>query len=426
MRERLITLFGALLALAVVYGLFFGDREKPPPTKPVTAETGPNGLYAVFEWLNSEGVPTLSLRDRYSQLSGHSELRAATGNIMVAAMPFYTPVRDIELAELKAWIDQGNTLLVLASLNDTSDWSYDARTDFINDLYAVTDLWFSAEVVSEDQDGDEETYDPEFFSLFEDDAGPQRYDIVPIGNHPLMDGVNVMTGVSDGMTSIWTHNAGVESDLLLKLGTMAQTETPMVWQRKYGSGQIIIVGSGTVFSNRVVGETDNRTFFANVVTRHLGAEGRVIFDDMHQGLSSLYDPEAFYSDSRLVTTIWFVVLFWLLYIVGSSNRLLSPRADAEPLQQSDFLHAVGSFISNHASKTEAGLWLYRSWFNDVRRHLHLPANGQPVWDELSTVRTLDPALLGKLRRQYSRLSDGRRLDLVDVHNTIYLARKAIG
>jgi hypothetical protein len=342
-------------------------------------------------------------------------------------LPYYTPAREGEISNLKAWIDRGNTLLVLASLNDTSDWSFAARTDFINDLYTLTDTWFSAETLVEDQDGDDETFDPEYLNLFDDETGEQRYDILPSSNHPLMRNVDVMMAVSDRITSIWVPSVrSAESDLLLELATMADTDTPMIWQRKFGEGQIVIVGSGTALSNRIVADTDNHAFVANVVADHLAADGRFIFDDMHQGLSSLYDPDAFFGDSRLQATIWFVLLFWLLYIVGSSNRLLSPRSGKNPLQQADFLHAVGSFISNHASRSEAGLWMYRSWFNDVRRHMHLPVNGDPVWDELAAFRTLDPALLDRLRRQHRKLVDGRKLDPVDVHNTIYLARKAIG
>ena len=39
---------------------------------------------------------------------------------------------------------------------------------------------------------------------------------------------------------------------------------------------------------------------------------------------------------------------------------------------------------------------------------------------------LDPKLLDKLRRQHRTLAGGRKLDLVEVHNTIHRARKAIG
>jgi hypothetical protein len=263
-------------------------------------------------------------------------------------------------------------------------------------------------------------------NLFEDlDGEAVRYTVAPRGEHPLMRGVSRLEAESDLPSSAWEPDY-LDGELMLSLATLDLTGTGAVWQRRHGYGQVIIVGSGTMFTNRAVARADNRRFIANVVALHLADDGRFIFDDMHQGLSSLYDPDAFFADSRLHTTLWFVIAFWLLYIVGSSNRLLSPEPDSIPLRQTDFVEAFGAFISNHSKKGDTGLWLFRSWFNDVRRHLHLPLNGEPVWNELDGLRTLDPRLLAKLKRQHDKLSGGAKLDPLDVYNTIHHARKAIG
>jgi hypothetical protein len=69
MRERLTTLAGALAALIIVYALFFGGRESAPePPRPVTAEAAGDGLRGLFLWLTAEGIPTHSLRERYTVL----------------------------------------------------------------------------------------------------------------------------------------------------------------------------------------------------------------------------------------------------------------------------------------------------------------------------------------------------------------------
>ncbi len=420
MRDRLVTLAGALLALVVIYGLFFAEQEVPEPARPVTTEVASNGLVALKTWLDGEGVATLSLRERYPELAAHPELPAATGNVLLVALPYYRPPREAEVAELKSWVQAGNTLLIMAALNDTSDWSTAVPSRLIDDLGSVADTYFRAI----NEDGDD--YRSPLLSLFDDDPDAERYAVEPREGHPLVEGIERMAAESDMVTSIWVPDAYNNGDLILELATIPLTGTPLIWQRKTGDGQTIIVGSGTMFTNRAIARADNRRFIANVVAHHLGPDGRFVFDDMHQGLSALYDPDAFYSDSRLHTTIWFVIGFWLLYVVGSSNRLLNPRAETLALRQTDFVQAVGGFISNNSSKTDAGLWLFRSWFNDVRRHLHLPTNGEPVWSELDGLRTLDPKLLGRLKRQHARLSTGRALDLVDIHNTINRARQAIG
>lgn len=416
MRERLITLGGALLALLIVYAMFFNTPVgAPEPTRPVTTETGINGLYALAEWLDGEGIPVFSLRERYSRLHDAPEIPRPEGNILVATMPFYLRPRDVETGELLSWVDRGNTLLVLAALNDSPTWIFNTWSNLPTDLEIFVGMPFT---VVEDVD-DDNTPD----LLFDDGPGEYEYTILPRTVHPLMQGVSKMVGVSDGVTSVWVTNP---RSLVVEAATMEIPGTPIIWQRRFGDGQVIVVGSGSMLTNRAIAREDNRRFVANVVDRHLAAGGRVVFDDMHQGLSSLYDPDAFFRDARLHATIGFVLAFWLLYIVGSSNRLVDPAREAQPLRLREFIDATGAFISRHADRREAGRWLFSGWFNDVRRHLGLPPNGEPVWQELEGLATLDPGLLDELRRLYRDVADGRRADLVRIHNRIHLARKAIG
>ena len=51
MKDRLVTLLGALLALAVVYALFFQRGREPPSTRPLSIEVGRNGYRALWNWL---------------------------------------------------------------------------------------------------------------------------------------------------------------------------------------------------------------------------------------------------------------------------------------------------------------------------------------------------------------------------------------
>jgi len=416
MRERLITLGGALLALLIVYMLFFEPPSAgPEPTRPVTTETGINGLYAIAEWLQRGGIPVFSLRERYSRLADAPEIPQPDGNILVMAMPFYSRPRDIETGELLSWVDRGNTLLILAALNDSPEWIFNAGSDLTTDLATIAALSFAT---VGDVDDDETPA-----LLFDDGPAVYEYAILPKPAHPLMRGIATMVAVSDGATSVWDTYSRT---LVIEAATMEIPGTPIVWQRFLGDGHVIVLGSGSMLTNRAIARADNRRFIANVVDRHLGAGGRVIFDDMHQGISWLYNPDTLFRDARLHATIGFVLAFWLIYIVGSSNRLRDPGRDARPLRLSEFIDATGAFISRHTDRSEAARWLFRTWFNDVRRHLGLPPNGEPVWQELEGVATLDPRLLDELRRLYGDVADSRRTDLVRVHRRIHSARKAIG
>lgn len=430
MRERLTTLAGALLALAVVYGLFFaGETEPPPVTRPTTVEKGDNGYFALHEWLAAGNVKTYSLRERFTSLYEDPAIANASGNILATTLPYLRPFRDIESETLLDWVVDGNTLLILAAINDTPDWALATNTPFLDNLKTISGMGF--ESIDEEPGTSEQRagQDPEQPSnrilIFEDSGVSQEFDIEPHPEHPLMNGVSRLAAASDFVSAVWQAEVD-QFEMVLELASMQMTKTPALWQRKYGDGQIIVVGSGTMLTNRMIASADNRKFVANLVRNHLADGATFIFDDLHQGLSVIYDPDAFYSDSRLHYTIYFILGFWLLYIVGSSNRLLDPQAKKKSLRQAEFIEATGAFINRHMSRSGVGMWIYRSWFNDLRRHLGLELNGQPVWHELSTLTALDKRLLGKLQQQYEQLTARRKVNLIELHNTIHAARKAIG
>ena len=80
MRERLNTLLCALGALFVFATLFLhGRMEMPGSAAPTTSERGEDGLFAARRWLEREGVPALSLRERFDTLEKRHDL-PPTGN----------------------------------------------------------------------------------------------------------------------------------------------------------------------------------------------------------------------------------------------------------------------------------------------------------------------------------------------------------
>jgi hypothetical protein len=326
-------------------------------------------------------------------------------------------MRDSEFPHLVDWVQRGNTLLVAAALNDTPAWSGSGGSQFLENLRVITGLSFRS--IREPGDG------AGAVSLFEDSGDEQEYSIDVRPGHPLSQGVESLAAVSDFVSSAWQPDLP-EGRLVLELATMALTDKAMIWQTTYGEGLIIVFGSGTIFSNRVIARADNRRFVVNVIDNHLAPGGTFLFYDMHQGLTSLYDPDALFADPSLHATLLFIIGFWMVYVAGSSNRLVDPTPQAASLRQSDFVKATGAFISRHMKRNDVSLWLYQAWFDEFRTRLELPRNGQPVWDELSRLPTIDPRLLARMQKQYRDLDDGRRTSLVSVYNTIHRAKKEIG
>ena len=137
----LVTAGGALLAFVVLYVLMFGAAPEPAVSRPTTEEAGRNGYLAVKRWLEEQGVRVVSWRERFDRLLEADSGLAATGNLVITTMPHIYAVRLTEQQVLQAWLRRGNSLLVLAALDDTPEWSPNVSAlDFMAQLQAMTGL----------------------------------------------------------------------------------------------------------------------------------------------------------------------------------------------------------------------------------------------------------------------------------------------
>jgi hypothetical protein len=453
MKDRLITLLGALGALAVVYALFFQRPGESPVTKPLSVESGRNGYLGISRWLTGQGVRVVSLRNRYSSLPEDSSL-APRGNVLVVTMPFSTALRSSEILPLQTWIRAGNTVLILAALDDTPEWSPPTTgQEFLGNLVALSGVRFRAagsearageprdgsdeEDAAEDEPDDERGRNdgprsaPRDVRPFAVTKAPiaanSAIEIEPTTErHPLLEGVEPLRGFSDESSGLWT---GVPPSpgyrLALRLGRESTSGEDALWQVPRGDGQVILAASGTLLANRNVGEGGARELVRNLLRYHLASDGAVIFDDMHHGLSSLYDAAAFARDPRLATTVWFVLAGWLIYVLGSSNRLAAPRAPRTAPRQGEFLAAAGGFMARRIDKRAAGRLLVDEWLEEVRRARALP-RGPEVWAELEKTPALARTLFADIRGFDRRLEQGGSVDLVRLDNALKQAREAIG
>jgi hypothetical protein len=236
----------------------------------------------------------------------------------------------------------------------------------------------------------------------------------------------VLRAYSDEPSQLWRATPLDPTRLYLRLADERSSGLDGIWQTPHELGQIILVGSGSLLTNHIVADTDAARFLGNIVRYNLSGNGAMIFDDMHQGLSVLYDAEAFYGDSRLHYTLWFLIAGWFVYLLGSSNRFAPPPPSRDGPRQAAFLNAVGGFIARRTGRCEAGVALLDEWFDEIRRARELPDGEGPPWAALEATPTLGRRLYDDLRRDHARLKSGRAVDLVRLHNALRQARKAIG
>ena len=378
-------------------------------TRPVSSEAGKNGYLGLEKWLSSQGIGVISSRERFSEL----HLSAPSGNMLLTTLPHERTVRADELTSLLSWVESGNTLVVLASLNDTPDWTLVSDTSsFVEDLQRLTGITFEAASNSDDE--------PLLVgALLEQTAvrfSPSA--------HPLSRGVSEVVAWSDSTASIWIPAASSNSP-----GTAFLRESTSgldaAWTNSWGQGHIITIAAGSIFTNQALGKADNGALLSNLIHWHLAGSGKVIVDDLHQGLSALYDPDAFYSDSRVGITVLFILLFWFVYMIGTHNRMIDVRTSESVPEQGDFVRAMGGFLARKLTTADAARLIFNRWSQELEKRGVIPA-GSSTWSYLSDSPLVEQQDIAELREMNTQIESGEKIDLSRLHNCIQRIRGALG
>ena len=400
MRERLLVLAFAAGALALFYALFFPKPTGPNRTivLPLSRESGPDGYLAVWRWLGERHISEVSLRYRYDRLP--ELLEHPTGNLLIASLPQQVPARTAELADLMAWVKQGNTLLLVTALEDTPLWavSYDALLP--EHLERMTGLKFSAL----------ELRKTDLKSLT-----ANQLDLTPRGSHPLLAGVRHVTALSALPGRRWqaTPQDGV---VPLELAMRAEGGDPVLWLERAGAGQILLMSVGSAFSNAAVGLTDNAQLLSNVIAWSLGPRGTVIFDDAHQGETAYNDGKAFFADPRLHGTLVWIIVLWFAFGVGSVP-LRALRRPWQPPDETAYVEASARYFAAVVRPDDAAQHLIEEFLAGLRARLQR-ADGGSVWEWLAAQASVPEAQILALHARYAAACAGERVDLVKLQNLL--------
>lgn len=437
MKERLITLGLAVSALALFYILFLPKPQSANPAAalPTSVETGPNGYQAAWRWLKTEGIPVVSLRDRYGRLNSKSASWPPEGNVMLTTLPQKEPVNPKEATLLDLWVERGNTLVVMAALDDTPLWTVgDER--LVEEAGRITRLKF--EVVDAEEAAPAKAPDKApakapttapttapagtpaprqpVTAALRDMLAARSSTLEPRGAHPLLDGVRAVSVISELPASRWRASP-MDRSAVLQIGQVAGSGDAALWLRRQGRGQIITFAVASIFSNRVIGLEDNARLLSNLIAWSRASGGAVIFDDAHQGLVSYYDAKAFFADPRLHRTLGWIVFLWFVFVLGVQR--LRPRVRTwNPADVTAFIAMSGEFFAATVAPAETGARLCANFFNSLRRRLNLPEDGAPVWAWLDAQAPVRAGDLAELRRLHDRIEAGRGVDLIRLQNLL--------
>jgi len=433
MKERLVTLALALGALALFAAMFLRSASGPglagEVPRPLTTEHRGNGYFAAMSWLAADGVPAISLRERFGALPRRTDL-AKSGNLLVVTLPAATEFRTEEFLPLDAWVRAGNTLLVLAALADDPDWARGRAGLVISDLDLLTGLEFETTRLHEERARGSHpaaggTREPgarpgprrgdalqQGLRMF---AEPEHSELVANRSHAYFEHVRAAVALSDYSRQSWALRVPYEG-FALELAHVREDGSGALWTRPLGSGRIIVSGFGSLFTNRALGLADNAALLANLIAVNVAPGGTVIFDDAHQGLSEVYDPSKFYQDRRLYLTVGVLIAAWLVWVLGST-RLRMPAARIAAPREVDLVRSTGGFLARVLRTPVAARRLLESFLARTPGHAG--------WAYLERHPRVASADLEQLKTWYAAAYGERRVPLRQLHNLIVRIERQI-
>jgi hypothetical protein len=390
----------------------------------LSTETRAHGYQALWRWLKAQKIAEKALHQPYSELSN----LASRGDVLIVTMPPRVPPRREELADLDEWVARGNTLLVMAALDDTPPWCLGADPLFMKSLGRMTRLDFDTQPEGVDKRAKRaaktEQRGKRVLRSLQKVVEPERIAFHPRGSEPLFDQVHSVLALSEFPASHWRGTATDQSAVLEIAERLAAPDPmapdatvaePVAWLRRHGNGQILLIGFASIFDNALIGEEDNARLFANIIAWSRDPKGSVIFDDDHQGAVEYYDAKAFFHDPRLHRTLLWIIVLWFLFVLGW-QRLRPAAGEWKLIDITDFIGATGEFFASALTPAAAGTRLFENFFNALRRSLGLREDGLPVWEWLAAHARISAADLAELERLYAKTRAGRRVDLIKLQN----------
>ena len=415
MRERLLVLGLAAGALALFYALFFPKpRERSLGLEnglPLTTDARPDGYLAVWQWLEREHIPRVSLRLQYDRLGGL--LKRPRGNVMLVTLPQRVMPRETELEALEGWVARGNTLLVVAALDDEPPWAIQTFDALMTErLQRLTGLHFSTPTSANS-------------GLRGFTVG--KLEMRPNGKFPLLDGIRHLE-TPQYLSRSW-NAASVDERMPLELASRSDDGHPVIWLERSGAGQIVLCSVASLFSNAGAARGDNAQLLANVIAWARAPDGAVVFDDAHQGLTAFYDAKAFFADPRLHATLGWIVLLWLAFVLGP-QQLRVRRHEWQPLGETVYVEASARYLAAVVRPGDAAQRLiedFLDWLRARLRHEAHDSKGAPgaVWQWLEDQPAVSAAERRELQSCYASACAGERVNLTRLQNLLAQLRESL-
>jgi len=420
-------LVAVLAGAYAVWGIL--APRSPPVTleRPLSTAPGPEGYLALAQWLEQSGLSIHSLREPPQVLLERDGSFARPGHILITVMPYHIAPDRGEMNAMLDWVADGNTLVILAGLNDTPTWTTTASTtNFIEEFayFTAIQATFRPDTAGSEAEGGDDAGEEGDARDDEgtDAAWPRSFVLTALPGHWLTEGVSQLAAVSQLPVGPWDLDPDAAAPAF-SLARDPEVDVDALLITNFGEGAIVITTFASLWQNSIIGQRDNRRLVTNLVAHHLRPGASVIFDDFHHGLTTVYDARAFFADPRLATTLALLLGFWLLYAVFADSRLGQHEEPDAMTGNAAFVRVMGGLLARKSDPADAGLRLIANYLAHV--HPYVEAGPEDtIWQRIAAISRLDPVLVESLRADHARLKAGRRVDLRILQRRLNAARRA--
>lgn len=381
------------LFLLALFGLFlsFTDNRKLFLTStPTSTDQGQHGLAQLSRVITQAGGKIEVIRSDYHMLNEHQASTNTRNNLLFLSLPAAIPANPQELASLANWVADGNHIVAMLALDDAPHW-LNKQNRYTIDAFLKA---FQLQLTRLDTGHEAETQT----------SAPAH--LRSKLKHPVTNGVMQVKSNVLRQNHVWQLRGESAAHSALILLREPNSLSPVAWLTSYGKGNLFLFTQSGLFSNANITNPDNLLLANNIIDYTLGKSASIYFDNVHHIVSV-----ANYSPSPYTHPVWLLLVgiaiyALLLYLLNSVER----RGTKNRPTLIQFVSNNAAQLSRTLSRSEAGIRYANLFFNAARSRLDLPANNQPVWEDLEQQK-VNKRLLRKARKTYQLAIMAKRINL---------------
>ncbi|MEM9742466.1 MAG: DUF4350 domain-containing protein [Pseudomonadota bacterium] len=198
-----------------------------------------------------------------------------------------------------------------------------------------------------------------------------------------------------------------------------ETAQPVLFAAPLGDGQIHVLLHPSLLANDVIGRFENRAWVKRYLTLALGPQGRVLFDDAHQGLNTIYEAEDLLRDPRLYQTMAVILLLWLAFLLADSGhwRRATQRLPRSAVRLTDLATASAGFLARRLHPDAARAAILEPLIERLERRWRV-TRSRALTDGLNAERRDHGDAVAALEMLLIEQRNGQRVPLVELDRAV--------